>query len=268
MIKFEVLGDTCLHYYQRNRKSTVQYEIIEHIPTAAPAPRNKMENKKGKGKAKEEPKDILELKVISHQLPGLFSSLPIRSASRDQKNIQQNTPSIPSTPSTQIKSVHWASDDGEGSSRIEDSRKDGRKEEFLDEDVNSGIRRLLAAQQQPMVYNQLFVAKLPCYDEVNDFRSTLDMLSNAGGHYYMRNWKPGFKTKLPLQKGFATKASMAAENEYLKKNHQVQSKEQLWTEALKREKMERGSGLGLFESLNPAFWRSHGKFLKVGQEVR
>jgi hypothetical protein len=164
--------------------------------------------------------------------------------------------------------VRWASDDGEYSSGIGDGRKDYRKEEFLQEDIYGGIRRLLIDQKQPMAYNQLFIAKLPYYDEVNDFRSTLDMLSNAGGHYYVRNWKPGFKTKPPLQKGFATRASMAAEQEYLRRNHRAETKEQLWTEAVKLEKMERRRGLGFFESLNPAFWRSHGKVLKVGQEVR
>lgn len=227
-----------------------------------------MENKKGKGKAREEPGEILELKVINYQLPGTASSLPIRSASRDQKNIHQNTTNMPSTASTQTKSVRWVCEDGDGSSEIGDSRSGGQMDEFLDEDANGRFCRQLAAQQQPMAYNQLFVAKMPCYDEVNDFRSTLDMLSNAGGYYYMQNWKPGFKTKLPLQKGFATRASMAAENEYLKKNNRMQSKEQLWTEAIKREKMEWGSGLGFFESLNPAVWRSHGKVLKVGQNVR
>lgn len=227
-----------------------------------------MEHNKGKGKAKEEPQEVIELKVRGHQLPGPGGSLPTRSAPRGQKNIYQKPTNMPTTASTQTKSVRWASDHGEYSSEMRGSSKDGRKEEILHEDIYGGIRRLLTGRQQHMVYNRLLVAKLPFYDEVNDFRSTLDMLSNAGGHYYCQNWKLGFKTKLPLQKGFATKASMAAENEYLKKTHRAESKEQIWTEAVKRDKMERRGGLGFFESLNPTVWRSHGKTLKVGQEVR
>jgi hypothetical protein len=48
------------------------------MPTEPSTPKKKMEHNKGKGKAKEEPEELIELEVRSHQLPGPAGSLYIR----------------------------------------------------------------------------------------------------------------------------------------------------------------------------------------------